>query len=202
LALSPVPDTALKRSATLRKFSPKLWKKKKPHRASILMTPQSARAGQRADHAFRHQLTYGPGLPVGTRILTRRGDIAVEDLQAGDHVICRRRGFVAVTGLEKRAVTGRMVRIRAGSLGKNLPTEEATVAADQTLLVRDWHARVLHGTAEREMSAVQLVDDEFIVEIGHQCRDMVRILCAEPAVLYAGGLEVVAGCKASQTLPA
>jgi hypothetical protein len=135
---------------------------------------------------------------VGTRILTRRGEIAIENLRAGDHVICRRRGYVRVIGLERRAVTGRMVRIRAGSLGVNLPAQEATVAADQALLVRDWHARVLHGTAEREMSAVQLVDDEFIVEIGNQCRDMVRIECAEPAVLYAGGLEVVAPCTAPQ----
>lgn len=168
------------------------------------MTPQGARAGQRADRALRHQLSYsdGPGLPVGTRILTRRGEIAIEDLHEGDQVICRRRGFVQIAGIEKRVVTGRMVRIRAGSLGKNLPAEDTVVAADQAILVRDWHARVLHGVAEREMLAVQLVDDEFILEIGHQCRDMIRIACAEPAILYAGGLEVVAPCGASQTLPA
>ncbi|WP_300550059.1 Hint domain-containing protein [Roseovarius sp.] len=168
------------------------------------MTPESAPAGQRADRAFRPQLTFpdGPGLPVGTRILTRLGEIAVEDLQEGDHVICRRRGYVQVSGIEKRVVTGRMVRIRAGSLGKNLPAADTVVAADQAILVRDWHARVLHGVAEREMLAVQLVDDEFILEIGHQCRDMIRIACAEPAILYAGGLEVMAPCGASQTLPA
>jgi hypothetical protein len=103
-----------------------------------------------ADHfggAFMMSVTTEPPpcYAAGTRILTDRGEVAVENLQAGDRVIALRRGRLAtVRWVGQRTVDIRRhnapekvkpVRIRAGAFAPGEPHRDLVVSPDHALFV-------------------------------------------------------------------
>lgn len=78
----------------------------------------------------------------GTRILTGRGEVAVEDLAAGDHVATRHHGLRPVRWIGTQRFDGRLagpdhqpVRICAGAMGQGLPHTDLLVSRGHALLV-------------------------------------------------------------------
>ncbi|MFK7746142.1 MAG: Hint domain-containing protein, partial [Roseobacter sp.] len=131
-----------------------------------------------------------PGIVADALIMTMRGACAIQDLRAGDRVITRGNGAVPVLQIEQQSVVARAVYVLASSLGHHRADRDTLLCAHQTVLVRDWRARVCAGVPEVLKYAGDLVDGEFVRDLGFQPMTLYRVFCAEPQVLYADGMEL------------
>jgi hypothetical protein len=127
---------------------------------------------------------------VGTPVLTLEGELPVEFLQPGDRILTRS-GARKVAQVEVTVVhNARVVRISHGTLGVDRPTEDVTVSAGQQILIRDWRAKAMFGTAQAMIAASRLVDGEYIrAETVAEAR-FFTLSFEDDAVIYAGGLEL------------
>ncbi|GLS87366.1 hypothetical protein GCM10010873_23400 [Cypionkella aquatica] len=141
---------------------------------------QAAQAAVGLDH----------GLAAGTEVLTLDGFLPVEYLTPGDRVICRT-GALKLKAIEVTLVQNlRVVRILQDVLGVDCPARVMTVTPDQPILIRDWRARALAGSAVALIAAERLVDGAYIrVEQIAELR-MFTLRFDEDVVIYAGGLEL------------
>jgi len=92
-------------------------------------------------------ITENPCFAAGTRILTPTGEVAVEDLKAGDEVLTAREGFESIaaiiwTGqrtidLARHAMPEKVrpVRILAGAFGPGLPERDLLLSPDHALFI-------------------------------------------------------------------
>ena len=144
------------------------------------------------------------GLVEGTLLLTQRGEVAVEDLQSGDKVISRNSGFARLTNVTQTSVQTHMVSIAAGSLGHTRPEQDILVPAGQHILIRDWRAQAMFGKGQAMVAADELVDGEFVLDVGLQQQRIYHLEFDTPQVIYAGGLEIAGGdwSKGTQHLAA
>jgi len=102
----------------------------------------------------------------GTMIATENGDIAVEDLSAGDLVITQSNGPQPLRwiGSTKRIARRSLapIRIKAGALGENTPSKDLLVSPAHRMVVAGWRAEVLFGEPEYLVPAKNLVNDDTI----------------------------------------
>jgi len=130
------------------------------------------------------------GLMGDTMVLTRVGEMAVQDIRPGDHVITRGAGMVPVQAVARHRVLLRTISIAAGSLGDTRPDSDMVLPANQQILVRDWRAQALFGCDQAMVPASALVDGEFICDQGLQVLELYTLQLEHEQVIYAGGLEV------------
>lgn len=77
----------------------------------------------------------------GTRIMTSRGEVRVEDLREGDLVVCRFGGLRPVRWIGRQALSGfrargqEAIRFARGSIAENVPREPLLVSAGHSMLV-------------------------------------------------------------------
>ena len=73
----------------------------------------------------------------GTLITTDKGEVAIEDLRAGDMVLTMDAGYQAIQWIGSKKVSGhqmgtnpklRPIRISAGAMGLNLPQQDLVVS--------------------------------------------------------------------------
>ncbi|SDH37580.1 Hint domain-containing protein [Alloyangia pacifica] len=136
---------------------------------------------------------------VGTRILTSRGQVAVETLREGDMVQTKDDGLQPVHWVGSRRMSGarlhvlpelRPVRIRAGAFGIERPDDEFLVSPEHRMLIRGAVARSLFNTDEVLVAAKHLVNGSTI------CRDLrvrevtyVHLLLPRHEIVFANGVE-------------
>ncbi len=130
------------------------------------------------------------GLLHDTVVLTRTGEVAVQDIGPGDHVITRGAGLVQVQAVARHRVLLRTISIAAGSLGDTRPDSDMVLPANQQILIRDWRARALFGCEQAMVPASALVDGEFIRDQGLRVLELYTLQLEHEQVIYAGGLEV------------
>ncbi|TLP60511.1 hypothetical protein FEE96_16740 [Parasedimentitalea maritima] len=140
------------------------------------------------------------GLMRDTIVLTRQGDVAVQDIRAGDHVITRGAGMVQVHSITRQRAFQRAISIAAGSLGDTRPDCDIVLPADQKVLIRDWRAQALFGQDQALVAASSLVDGEFIIDQGMQVLELYTLELGQSHVIYAGGLEVAGAFEPVQDL--
>lgn len=134
----------------------------------------------------------------GTRILTAAGEVAVEDLRAGDLVVTRDHGPRPVRWIGRRAVGGavqcafprlRPVRIAAGALGPGLPARDLWLSQQHRVLVASRIAGRIFGETEVLVAARHLLglpgiaidDSDTDLEYFHILLDDHEILLSEGA---------------------
>lgn len=139
-------------------------------------------------HAYAQLACHG--FPVGTQILTADGDLPVEYLSPGDGVVTRNGGMMRLEAVHATTVSTRAVLVTSGSLGVHRPGQDVILPADQPVLIRDWRARALYGASQALASAGQLVDGEFIKDIGPRKLVLFRLAFDRPRVIYVNGLEL------------
>ncbi len=122
-----------------------------------------------AGGAFVTETSQAPCYCRGTRILTPAGEVAVEDLRIGDHVVTHGGLARPVRWIGRRAYAGRFlagntavlpILIRAGALGGDVPRRD--------LMVSPQHALYLEGVL---IPAVALVNGDGIA----QCTDVAEV---------------------------
>ncbi len=109
---------------------------------------------------------------AGTLIQCEDGyDIAIEQLKVGDRVTTCDGSLDIVRWIGSRKITSyglltnpklRPVRIKAGSLGSNLPTDDLIVSSQHRVLVKSVIAERVFGTTEVLIPAIKLIGLEGI----------------------------------------
>lgn len=130
------------------------------------------------------------GFASGTIVLSQEGEMPVEFLSAGDRIISRDSGFVTLDHINCCRRLVRAVRFAAGSLGHTRPEQDLILPESQKVLVRDWRARAMFGVKMAMVRANELIDDEYICDLGLQPMTLYQLYFKQPHVIYAGGLEV------------
>ena len=134
------------------------------------------------------------GFATGTIVLSQEGEMPVEFLSPGDRIISRDTGFATLAHISYSLRLIRAVRFAAGSLGHTRPEQDLILPESQKVLVRDWRAQSLFGVDKALVQASQLIDGEFICDLGLQPMTLYQLHFSQPHVIYAGGLEVAGVC--------
>lgn len=136
----------------------------------------------------------------GTMVLTREGSRAAELISAGDSIITRTQGMAQVEAVRTRRAMVQAVCFAAGSLGDTQAGSDLTVPWDQRILVRDWRAKAMFGQPQAVVPAYELVDGEFVRDLGLQMMELTVLEFSRPHVIYAGGLELAAAAAPQEDL--
>ena len=131
----------------------------------------------------------------GTLITTDKGEVAIEDLRAGDMVLTMDAGYQAIQWIGSKKVSGyqmganpklRPIRISAGAMGLNLPQQDLVVSRQHRMLVKSRISERMFDTPEVLVSAIKLcampgiyVDEELTqVEYFHMLFDRHQVVYA------------------------
>ncbi|WP_224814979.1 Hint domain-containing protein [Hasllibacter sp. MH4015] len=148
----------------------------------------------------------------GTHILTPSGEKRIEDLAIGDRVVTRDHGvqpirWIGCTRLPASALAARPelrpVRISAGALGPDIPVRDLCVSRQHRVLVRDWRAEMMFGSAEGVLTpAFTLIND---TSVRPDCDlpdgvDYFHIAFDSHEVIYSEGLETESFHPAADTV--
>lgn len=132
----------------------------------------------------RYGLEDAPAFPCfcnGTRILTDRGDVAVEDLKVGDMIVTRDHGLQELRWIGSKSLPAavlhlfpklRPVRIGAGALGNGLPLRDLLVSQQHRVLVKSKIAERMFGNLEVLVAAKSLTEIDGIA-IEENAEDLV-----------------------------
>ncbi len=144
-----------------------------------------------------------PCFVSGTRILTPKGEIAVDDLVAGDQVVTMDHGLQAIRwiGSCSRPATGSFapIRFRKGVMGN---TRDLLVSPQHRMLVRGWQAELLFNMPEVLVPAKALLSDH---DVTRQTGGMVtyfHILFDKHEIIYAQGCPTESFHPSAATLSA
>lgn len=135
---------------------------------------------------------------TGTRMVTKRGKVAVEDLEVGDMVLTYDNGYQPIRWIGAKFVSARHlnnndllkpVRIRAGSLGNGLPDQDLTVTRQHRVLVKSQVSERMFGCREilvpakdlRGAAGVELCPAPKGIEYWHMLFDDHQIVFSELA---------------------
>jgi len=142
-----------------------------------------------AAHAA-HLCTGMTGITPGSSVMTLRGLRPVETLCPGDRVVTRSSGALPISHIERVSLVSRAVYILSGSFGHHQRDRDTLLPAAQCVLLRDWRAKVFTGQSTALLRARDLVDGEFVRDLGIIPMSVIRIFCATPQVIYADGMEL------------
>lgn len=129
------------------------------------------------------------GLISGAQVLTLKGELSVDALRVGDHVLTRA-GAMPVIQIDVVSALVPAVYVIAGSLGHSRTDRDALLTADQMVFLRDWRASALSGQRTALLQARQLIDGEFVRDVGQQLVTLYRLYCTAPQILFADGLDL------------
>lgn len=149
----------------------------------------------------RYGLTDAPAFICfcrGTRILTDRGEVLIEDLRIGDMVMTRDNGPQPLRWSGAKKVEApllalftkmRPVRIAVGALGKNVPRDDLYISQQHRILVSSKIAERMFGESEvliaakhlTEIDGIDIVADGAPVEYFHLLFDRHEIICSQGA---------------------
>ena len=140
----------------------------------------------------------------GTRLMTPRGPVAVEDLSLGDQVITRDHGLQPVRWVGSRAVdaVGRHapVLIEAGTFGDH---GLLRVSPQHRILVRDAQAELLFGQHEVLVKAKHLVNDRTVrIDRSDALVEYFHVMFDAHEIVYSEGLETESFHPGRETLDA
>ena len=140
------------------------------------------------------------GIASGTIVLSLEGEMPVEFLSPGDRLITRDIGMARLTGITRTRSVVRAISVAAGSLGDTRPDQDLILPANQRVLIRDWRAQAFFGAQQALVAIGDLVDGEFICDLGLTPMALHQLHFAGDHVLYAGGLEMASGPARPQAM--
>lgn len=148
---------------------------------------------------FQVIATSSTGICVNTKILTVKGDIAIQDLKPGDRIITRAGGLCYLRAIKARKAKVHPILIKAGSLGHSRPDMDVVLTPDTQIHIRDWRAQALYGTETANVAAERLIDGEFVSQQPWRLVDLYDLTFDEEQIVYANGVEIVTPMQALGT---
>ncbi|WP_347313090.1 Hint domain-containing protein [Defluviimonas sp. SAOS-178_SWC] len=151
------------------------------------------------DCSDTRQTTKVRGIAAGTVILTLDGALPVEFLNPGDRIITRE-GMRVVREVRVSRYSGAAIRVSAGALGHDRPEQDLVLPEETPILIRDWRAEALFGTAQALVPIARIADGEFIAPASVLSMRLYDLRFDTPQVVYAEGLELA--CEAVEVADA
>ncbi|KPA20260.1 hypothetical protein shim_32490 [Shimia sp. SK013] len=116
-----------------------------------------------------------PCFLAGTKIATRRGEVSVEDLRPGDHVMVRDGGFAPIRWIGSYTTEARgpafekaaPIKIPRGAMGKGQPSRDLYVSPNHRIWMRDASFEMLFDSREVLIPAMQLVGWNGITQVSY-----------------------------------
>lgn len=155
-----------------------------------------------------------PCFTRGTMISTVNGEVAVEDLKAGDLVLTKDHGPQLVRWIGSKAIDSllddrnekmRPIRIRKGALGNDLPEADLLVSPQHRVLVRSNIVKKMFGADEVLVAAKQLLQiDGIDIATDIETVEYFHILFDRHEVIISNGAEtesLYTGPEAIKSLP-
>ncbi len=132
----------------------------------------------------------------GTRIATKRGEVAVENLRAGDMVFTRDNGIQPLRWVGQRALSDRdlaqfpefqPVFIRHGALGKGLPERDMLVSPNHRMLLNSDLAEVMFEEREVLVAAKHLTGLDGVDQIRASNVTYLHLMFDQHEIILADG---------------
>ncbi|MBL4806749.1 MAG: Hint domain-containing protein [Rhodobacteraceae bacterium] len=124
----------------------------------------------------------------GTLIETKHGEVAVEDLVAGDMVRTLDNSYQPIRWIGSRTTSGMgrfaPILLRKGTVGN---TRDLYVSPAHRVLVQGWRTQVLFGHSEMLTSAISLVNGTSIIQQKCDSVDYFHILFEKHEVIFSDG---------------
>ena len=127
----------------------------------------------------------------GTSLLTKHGEVAVENLNPEMRIVTRDAGLVTLRNIQKKHQAFRPVKIRAGSVGHSRPQLDARVAPGTLLYLRDWRAKAMFGSDTACVPAWRMIDGEYVSLEKQYEIEVFELYFDRQHVLLAEGIEVL-----------
>lgn len=134
----------------------------------------------------------------GTKIRTRHGEISVEDLEIGDHVLTDDGDYRPNRWIGKRQLSPaeiafkpqfRPVRISKGAFRQDAPARDLLVSQQHRILLDDWRMELLFAEPEMLVAAKHLVNDTTIsLEFPDADVTDYHLMFDRHEIIYAEGL--------------
>ena len=125
----------------------------------------------------------------GTRIRTDMGEIAIEDLVVGDHVMTLDHGYQPIRwiGSAIRLAKANLapIEIKAGTLGN---ARDVRISPQHRILLCGWQASMLFGEVEVLAPAKSLINDSTIRQVQGGMVEYFHILFDRHEIIYAEGM--------------
>jgi len=137
-----------------------------------------------------------PCFTPGTRILTVKGEIAVEKIKTGDKVVTRDNGVQEVRWIGKKPLNGRLlienphlrpVLVKKGALGRGVPERDMMVSANHRMLVANDQTSLLFEEREVLVAAKHLINGNGIQQVDSVGVSYIHLMFDAHEVVLADG---------------
>jgi Ca2+-binding RTX toxin-like protein len=137
-----------------------------------------------------------PCFTPGTLIATPRGEVAVENLRAGDRIITRDNGMQEIAWVGRRDLSWadlklaghlKPVLVRAGSLGNGLPERDMLVSPNHRLLVANDRTALYFDEHEVLVAAKHLTGLQGVMPVEAAGVSYIHFMCERHEVVLSDG---------------
>jgi Ca2+-binding RTX toxin-like protein len=137
-----------------------------------------------------------PCFTPDTKIVTNRGEVAVQDLGVGDRVLTRDSGYQAIRWVGSRTLSDvelaaqprfNPIRISANALGAGIPERDMIVSPQHRMLVSGPRAEMMFGEAEVLVAALHLVNDQSITRLRPQTVTYIHLMFDQHEIILGDG---------------
>jgi hypothetical protein len=154
------------------------------------MKPKTVRRVKSKQNSQTRTCSMLSGIVAGSIIFTTEEEIPVEYLSPGHKVVTRDSGAVTLLFTSVHRISAQAVTTKAGSVEHTRPDHNVIIPAEQNILVRGWRARSMFGKAQTIVQAEDLIDGEFITDMGARDLHLMHLTFGKQHVIYADGLKI------------
>lgn len=126
----------------------------------------------------------------GTKVATRRGEVLVEELQAGDEVVSRDKGLAPVRWVGRVCTSTASVKVPAGAMGRRVPARDCWLAPSARLWMQGAEFEGAFASREVLVPVKDLVGWRGITEDPQAPSEFFLVLCDTPSVMIVDGMQV------------
>jgi len=126
----------------------------------------------------------------GSKIATRRGEVPVEELQAGDEVVSRDKGLAPVRWVGRVFTSNIAVKVPAGAMGRLVPARDCWLAPSARLWMQGAEFEGAFASREVLVPVKDLVGWRGITEDPTASSEFFLVLCDTPSVMIVDGMQV------------
>jgi len=126
----------------------------------------------------------------GTKIATRRGEVAIEELRAGDEVVSRDHGLTPVRWIGRLFAQNVPVKVPAGAMGRRVPARDCWLSPDARLWMKGAEFEEAFTAREVLVPVKDLVGWRGISEDTAGSSEFYLFICDTPCVATVDGMHV------------